>query len=71
MRLVTFALQSGGPSRVGVLEPGGTVRELRAPTMIAWLAGEGREFSGAEHALADVRLLAPVPEPPSVRDFFT
>src|SRR4051795_4680961 len=38
--------------------------------MLDGLAGEGRERAGDEHALADVQLLAPVPEPPSVRDFF-
>src|SRR5437764_2242925 len=38
--------------------------------MLHWLAGEGRESAGAEHALTEVTLLAPVPEPPSVRDFF-
>ncbi len=70
MRLVTFTPAAGGRPRVGTLERGGTVRELQAPSMIAWLAGEGRGPAGAEHALADVRLQAPVPEPPSVRDFF-
>jgi fumarylacetoacetate (FAA) hydrolase len=38
--------------------------------MIDWLEGHGRGAAGPEYALADVRLLAPVPEPPSVRDFF-
>jgi fumarylacetoacetate (FAA) hydrolase len=38
--------------------------------MLAWLAGEGREHAGRSHAVAEVELLAPVPEPPSVRDFF-
>ena len=44
--------------------------ELAAPTMLDWLRGDGHEPAGRDHALADVRLLAPVPEPPSVRDFF-
>ena len=63
MRLVTFR---GG---VGRLE-GERVIQLAAPTMLDWLRGEGREDAGVEHALAGVELLAPVPEPPSVRDFF-
>jgi fumarylacetoacetate (FAA) hydrolase len=39
--------------------------------MIDWLCGRGRERTGASNALADVALRAPVPEPPSVRDFFS
>ena len=46
------------------------VRELQAPTMLAWLAGQGREESGEQHQLDGLTLLAPVPEPPSVRDFY-
>ena len=38
--------------------------------MVAWLAGSGRQAAGPTHDLADVRLLAPVPSPPSVRDFY-
>ena len=38
--------------------------------MIEWLAGEGREDAGDAVSLAGTDLLAPVPEPPSVRDFF-
>ena len=38
--------------------------------MLEWLAGRGRERSGSSNAQADVALRAPVPEPPSVRDFF-
>ncbi|MCW2991903.1 MAG: hypothetical protein JWM73_2497 [Solirubrobacterales bacterium] len=68
MRLVTFDTGPAGP-RVGRLE-GDTIAELVAPDMLAWLRGEGRDDAGAQHALAAVRLLAPVPTPPSVRDFF-
>src|SRR4051794_27827979 len=39
--------------------------------MLEWLNGRGRERSGASNALADVALRAPVPDPPSLRDFFT
>ncbi len=38
--------------------------------MLGWLAGEGRGEEGTRHAVHEVRLLAPVPRPPSVRDFF-
>ena len=39
--------------------------------MLRWLAGDGRERSGEERELDELTTLAPVPEPPSVRDFFT
>jgi fumarylacetoacetate (FAA) hydrolase len=68
MRLVTFSAGAGTP-RVGALRDG-AVHELAAPSMVAWLDGEGRDDTGAVHDLARVRLLAPVPEPPSVRDFY-
>lgn len=68
MRLVTFVTGSDTP-RVGRLE-GEEVAVLTAPDMLAWLRGGGHEDAGPRHALADVTLLAPVPEPPSVRDFF-
>jgi fumarylacetoacetate (FAA) hydrolase len=69
MRLVTFMAASGG-ARVGELRHDHTVAELEAPTMIDWLAGNGHDAVGPVYPLADVRLLAPVPEPPSVRDFY-
>ena len=68
MRLITFR-DPAGERRVGRLE-GERVAVLAAPSMIDWLSGEGHEEAGAQHPLADVELLAPVPEPPSVRDFF-
>jgi fumarylacetoacetate (FAA) hydrolase len=68
MRLVTFR-DPAGAERVGRLD-GDRVIVLRAATMIAWLHGDGHEPAAREHALADVTLLAPVPEPPSVRDFY-
>src|SRR5262245_65055412 len=64
VRLVTFRVEDG-PPRVGWLRPDG-VAELAAPSMLAWLAGEGRRELGPVHDPAAVRLLAPVPEPPSV-----
>lgn len=68
MRLVSYR-QPQGPHGVGRLV-GDVVRELAAPSMVAWLGGEGREETGAEHPLDAVTLRAPVPEPPSVRDFY-
>ncbi|QEC48018.1 DUF2437 domain-containing protein [Baekduia soli] len=72
MRLVSFRDRSG-TARVGRLDgEGGDARivELAAPTMLHWLRGEGHAPSGRDHAVADATLLAPVPEPPSVRDFY-
>ncbi len=69
MRLATVR-EPAGAVRVGELEDE-VVHALSAPTMLAWLAGEGRrERTGERHLLADVQVLAPVPEPPSVRDFY-
>jgi fumarylacetoacetate (FAA) hydrolase len=67
MRLVTFT--TGGDARLGELREDG-IRVLAAPTMVDWLAGEGRRGTGAEVGRGDATLLAPVPVPPSVRDFF-
>jgi fumarylacetoacetate (FAA) hydrolase len=67
LKLVTF--RHGDDVGVGELRDD-SVRVLAAPTMIDWLAGAGRLETRVEHALESVELLAPVPEPPSVRDFF-
>jgi fumarylacetoacetate (FAA) hydrolase len=55
---------------VGILE-NEQVHGLAAETMIDWLNGEGRVRTGTIHPLKDVHLLAPVPTPPSFRDFFS
>jgi fumarylacetoacetate (FAA) hydrolase len=68
MRLGSF-VSPDGDAFVGELE-GELVHRLEAPTMVRWLAGEGRERTGGRFGLAELRLLAPVPEPPSVRDFY-
>ena len=69
MRLVTYR-EADGAARVGELADDG-VYPLAAPTMLDWLAGEGRDRTGEEPApTSEVTLLAPVPAPPSVRDFF-
>lgn len=67
VRLGTFRGPDG--DFAGELE-GERVHRLAAPSMLEWLAGEGRERTGEEHELGALRALAPVPEPPSVRDFF-
>jgi 2-keto-4-pentenoate hydratase/2-oxohepta-3-ene-1,7-dioic acid hydratase in catechol pathway len=72
MRLVTFR-DLHGTVHVGRLDGDGDdarVDELTARSMLDWLQGEGHAPAGRDHALADVFLLPPVPEPPSVRDFF-
>lgn len=68
MRLVTFTDPTGA-AHVGSLTENG-VQRLEAPSMIAWLRGEGHEQTGTLWAAAEITLLAPVPEPPSVRDFY-
>ncbi len=68
MRLVTFA-DPAGATHVGSLTETG-VQQLAAPSMIAWLRGEGHEPTGTLWGAAEATLLAPVPEPPSVRDFY-
>jgi fumarylacetoacetate (FAA) hydrolase len=65
MRFCTFEVDAReAPGRI----EGERVVELGAPTLASYLA-DGGEDSG-EHALAEVRLRAPVPLPPSVRDFY-
>jgi fumarylacetoacetate (FAA) hydrolase len=68
MRVVTFRHPAGGPF-VGRVD-GDAISILEAADMIAWLQGEGRQETGAQVALSEAELLAPVPRPPSVRDFF-
>lgn len=69
MRLVTFSPDTGAPPLVGMVD-GDTVQVVSAPTMAAWLAGVGRGATGEAYPLSAVTLHAPVPEPPSVRDFY-
>ena len=75
MRLCTFraadAPPEGWPGRI----TGGQVRRIAAPDLIAVLAAPDpaavpADTGGAAFDLAAVTLLAPVPRPPSVRDFF-
>jgi fumarylacetoacetate (FAA) hydrolase len=68
MRLGTFR-SPDGEVLVGEIE-GERLHVLDAATMVAWLGGEGRGRTGAELEVASLSALAPVPEPPSVRDFY-
>jgi fumarylacetoacetate (FAA) hydrolase len=68
VRLVSF-MYAGGAPRVGELKEE-RVRAFSATSMAGWLAGEGRDLTGEELPIAEVELVAPVPEPPSLRDFY-
>jgi fumarylacetoacetate (FAA) hydrolase len=65
LRLCTF--EAGGREAPGRIE-GERVVELAAPSLVAWLVEGGEEVG--EHSIGDVRLRAPVPHPPSIRDFY-
>lgn len=78
MRFVTYA-QDGG-DRVGVLDHDGQVHALGAGVTMLDLLRRGTLREAGEQALsssttvrplAQVQLLAPVPDPPTVRDFMT
>jgi fumarylacetoacetate (FAA) hydrolase len=69
VKLVTFAVEER-PERVGSVRPDGAIDELEARDMREWLGGGGRQTTGATRRPDEVRLCAPVPSPPSVRDFF-
>jgi fumarylacetoacetate (FAA) hydrolase len=69
VKLVTF-VPAAGVERVGVIGDDFDVIELDAPSMVAWLSGVGHGETGRSFPLADVILRPPVPEPPSVRDFY-
>ena len=65
MRLCTF--EADGRLAPGRIE-GERVVELGAPSLADWLGSGGEDV--AEHPLEAVRLRAPIPQPPSVRDFY-
>src|SRR4029079_1499478 len=69
MRLCMFTPREpevrGWPGRI----EGDRVIQLAAQTLEAFFTGGGKAREHAEYPLSDVRLLAPVWRPPSVRDF--
>ena len=71
MKLCMFSpkdreLERGWPGRID----GDRVVQLAAQTLQSFFSGGGKAREHAEYALEDVRLLAPVLHPPSVRDFY-
>src|SRR5919201_873035 len=56
----------GWPGRI----EGDRVIHLAAQTLASFFTGGGHAREHADYRLAEVRLLAPVPRPPSVRDFY-
>ena len=56
----------GWPGRI----EGDRVIQLAAQTLISFFTGGGQAREHAEYPLAEVRFLAPVRRPPSVRDFY-
>lgn len=71
MRLCMFSpkdrdLPRGWPGRI----EGDCVIQLAAQTLQAFFTGGGQAREHAEYSLEDVRLLAPVVRPPSIRDFY-
>jgi len=62
------SLRRGGVAEVD--PDAGTLHVLRAPSMLDWLAGSGHERTGETLPLDGTPLAAPVPEPPSFRDFY-
>ena len=68
MVLGTFRSRDG--DFVGEVD-GERVHRLVATSMLDWLAGEGLERTGDEQPLSELTPLAPVSEPPSVRDFYS
>jgi fumarylacetoacetate (FAA) hydrolase len=68
VRLVSFTDPAGNQG-VGRIDED-ALAILAAPSMLDWLAGKGHEETGDRRALTEVTVLAPVPRPPSVRDFY-
>src|ERR1043166_9989657 len=84
MRLVTFRIggvETAPPARAGALTDGGrTVVQLAAPSVLAIVEGGPNAMDRAAEALKrpsreaifpieQVTLLAPIPQPPQMRDF--
>jgi fumarylacetoacetate (FAA) hydrolase len=65
-----FRTAGGGPEGWPGRVEDGRVVQLDAPDLVSVLMAGGRVPEGAAWPVAGVELLAPVPRPPSVRDFF-
>lgn len=71
MRLCTFSLRGGEEDGIwpGRIEDGLVVR-VAAESLQAYLAAPSLASDNAKFPVDEVRLHAPIPHPPSVRDFF-
>jgi fumarylacetoacetate (FAA) hydrolase len=70
MRLCMFRVAGGPPEGWPGQVDGDQIIRLEAPDLIAVLVSGGQVRSGAAVPADRAELLAPVPRPPSVRDFF-
>ena len=70
MRLCTFRVAGGPPEGWPGRIDGDRIIRLEAPDLIAVLARGCQVPDGAAVPADHAELLAPVPRPPSVRDFF-
>jgi fumarylacetoacetate (FAA) hydrolase len=70
MRLCTFRTEDGPPGGWPGRVDDDQIVQLDAPDLITVLAQRGQPRAGQVFQAADVELLAPIPRPPSVRDFF-
>jgi fumarylacetoacetate (FAA) hydrolase len=70
MRLCTFRTAGGPPEGWPGRVEGDRIVRLDAPDLISVLSQRGRVADGASELASAAELLAPVPRPPSVRDFF-
>lgn len=68
MKLLRYRAVHDDTPRIGALD-GSTVVQLEAPSILAWLHGEGRGPAGPTVTLEDVQVLAPFDRAPSFRDF--
>lgn len=70
MRLCTFRTAGGPPEGWPGRVEGDRIVRLDAPDLISVLSQRGRVADGASEPASTAELLAPVPRPPSMRDFF-